>query len=61
MTGLATYIDSWIRAYVRREEGATMVEYALIVAVIALVAVVGASLLGIGIDQLFDNAEAELK
>jgi pilus assembly protein Flp/PilA len=59
MISLATYIARWTRT-IRRDEGATMVEYALIVAVIALVAVVGAGLLGIGIDQLFDDAEAQL-
>lgn len=60
MTTLTTYIASWMRTYVRRDEGATMVEYALIVAVIALVAVIGAGILGIGIDGLFKDAESQL-
>jgi pilus assembly protein Flp/PilA len=51
---------TWIQARLDNEDGATMVEYGIMVAVIALVAVVGASALGIGIDTLFGNAETEL-
>jgi Flp pilus assembly pilin Flp len=38
-----TKLASIARSFVREEEGATMVEYALVVALIALVAVVQAS------------------
>ncbi len=40
----------------RTERGASMVEYALLVGLIAVVAVVAVSLLGTGIQGLFSNA-----
>jgi pilus assembly protein Flp/PilA len=40
----------------RTERGASMVEYALLVGLIAVVAVVAVSLLGQGIQNLFSNA-----
>jgi len=43
------------RSFMSDEEGATMVEYALIVAVIALVALVGAKLLGNAVNNKFDG------
>jgi pilus assembly protein Flp/PilA len=43
-----------------REEGATMVEYGLLVALIAVIVAVGAGLLGGAIDQLFDDVTAQL-
>jgi pilus assembly protein Flp/PilA len=42
------------------EKGATMVEYGLMVALIAVIVAFGASALGIGIDQLFDDVNAQL-
>ncbi|RKO25626.1 Flp family type IVb pilin [Pseudarthrobacter phenanthrenivorans] len=42
------------------EKGATMVEYGLMVALIAVIVAVGAGVLGIGIDQLFDDVNAKL-
>lgn len=42
------------------EKGATMVEYGLMVALIAVIVAVGAAALGIGIDQLFDDVNATL-
>jgi pilus assembly protein Flp/PilA len=40
---------------IRDEEGATMVEYGLLVALIALVAIVGVTLLGTNLNQLFST------
>jgi len=40
---------------VRNEEGQGMVEYALIIGGIALIAMVGINLLGPGLDSLFDS------
>jgi pilus assembly protein Flp/PilA len=40
---------------IRDEEGATMVEYGLLVALIALVAIVGVTLLGSSLNGLFTN------
>jgi pilus assembly protein Flp/PilA len=42
-------------AMIRDEEGATMVEYGLLVALIALVAIVGVTLLGTNLNSLFNN------
>lgn len=42
------------------DEGATMVEYALIVVAIALVVLAGAYLLGTGISNLFTDIVAKL-
>ncbi len=44
----------------RNEDGASAVEYGLLVALIAMIVAVGAELLGQGIDQLFDDVTAEL-
>lgn len=44
----------------RSDEGATAVEYGLLVTVIALVMVAGAILLGNALDVLFTNAAAAL-
>jgi pilus assembly protein Flp/PilA len=43
-------------AMIRDEEGATMVEYGLLVALIALVAVVGVTLLGTNLNLNFNSA-----
>ena len=42
-----------IRSLIRDEEGATMVEYGLLVALIAMVAFAGVSALGINISTLY--------
>jgi pilus assembly protein Flp/PilA len=51
-----TKLASIARSFVRDEEGATMVEYALLVAVIAIVVVVGAKALGGSASTKFQNA-----
>jgi pilus assembly protein Flp/PilA len=43
-----------------REEGASMVEYGLLVALIALVAIAGVILLGNALDTLFSSTAGEL-
>jgi pilus assembly protein Flp/PilA len=43
-------------ARARNERGASMVEYALLVGLIAVVAVIAVSALGLGIQGLFNNA-----
>ena len=42
------------------QEGATMVEYGIMVAVIAIVVIVGATALGIAINALFADAATSL-
>ena len=46
----------WTRSW-DKEQGATMPEYALIVAFIALVALVGVTAVGIGLDMRYDQIE----
>jgi pilus assembly protein Flp/PilA len=47
-------------AMIRGEEGATMVEYGLLVALIALVAIAGVTLLGGNLNNLFSNVAASV-
>jgi len=44
-----------LKTMIRDEEGATMVEYGLLVALIALVAIVGVTLLGKNLSALFTS------
>lgn len=60
MTNLISVIQAWMTARENDDRGATMVEYGLLVALIAVVVAVGAALLGVGIDQLFDDVTAQL-
>ncbi len=46
---------STIRSFVRDEEGATMAEYALLVALIAVVVIVGAKALGNSVNTKLNN------
>jgi pilus assembly protein Flp/PilA len=55
-----TKLASIARSFVREEEGATMVEYALVVAVVALVAVVGFTALGTKVASTATTAEGKL-
>jgi pilus assembly protein Flp/PilA len=48
------------RRFVRDEDGATMIEYALIVAAVALVVVIGARTLGNSTSAKFDAAAGQL-
>jgi pilus assembly protein Flp/PilA len=49
-----------LKTMIRDEEGATMVEYGLLVALIALVAIVGVTLLGKNLTSLFNSAAASV-
>ena len=44
-----------VRQFAAREEGATMVEYGLMVALIAVVCIAGVTLLGTNIRDVFDQ------
>lgn len=44
---------SYLRARLVRDEGATMVEYALMVALIAVVAIVAVTALGVAVNDIF--------
>jgi pilus assembly protein Flp/PilA len=53
-------ITAFIADRLDREEGATMVEYGLLVALIAVVVAVAATVLGNGISGLFTNVNSSL-
>jgi Flp pilus assembly pilin Flp len=59
LTDLYGYVGV-LMARLRAEEGQTFVEYALLVVVIALVAVLGATLLGNSISSLFSSIAGHL-
>jgi pilus assembly protein Flp/PilA len=48
------------KSMIRDEEGATMVEYGLLVAFIALVAVVGVKTLGTSLNTMFGNVASSV-
>lgn len=45
----------WIMSSLRSDEGATMVEYGIMVSVIAMVVIVAATALGVEISDLFNR------
>lgn len=49
-----------IKRFFNEEDAPTMVEYGLLVALIAVVVAVGAGFLGTAIDTLFDNVVTSL-
>ena len=57
---MLSHVFTYLSAKLARDEGATMVEYGLMVALVALVVAVGAAALGVGIDLLFDDAAAQV-
>jgi pilus assembly protein Flp/PilA len=44
-----------LKSFIRDEEGATMVEYGLLVALIAMVALVGVTTLGTNLQSLYNT------
>lgn len=52
---MAQFVNS-VKRFVKEEDAPTMVEYGLLVALIALVVAIAAALLGSGISNLFSNA-----
>ena len=54
-----TYMGHWVRdvmyRFGRDDEGASLVEYAILVALIAIVAIAAVQSLGNGITQVFQN------
>ncbi len=51
---------SYLKKFVRREEGATMVEYGLMLALIAVVCIIAVTAVGDGASDMFDAIAAEL-
>jgi pilus assembly protein Flp/PilA len=57
---LTSVVARFYALLARREEGATLVEYALLIALIALACIVAIGLLGNGIGDAFNNIKAKL-
>jgi pilus assembly protein Flp/PilA len=57
MRKLLTHVRKFVTG---KEEGASMVEYGLLVALIALIVAVGAAALGTSLDTTFQNVVAKL-
>jgi len=55
LTMMRTYLRNFVGQFVRDEKGQGMVEYGLIIAVVALVAVVGLGLLGNHMSTFFQG------
>ncbi|MCP4437232.1 MAG: Flp family type IVb pilin [Actinomycetia bacterium] len=54
------FIKAWLEAQVRTERGASLVEYALLVALIAVACIAAMSFLKGGIETNFSSAGSEL-
>jgi pilus assembly protein Flp/PilA len=54
------YIRAWLTAQARTERGASLVEYALLVALIAVACITAMQFLKGGIDKNFNEAGSEL-
>lgn len=54
------YIRAWLTAQTRTERGASLVEYALLVALIAVACIAAMQFLKGGIDDKFSEAGSEL-
>ena len=51
---------TWINRFVRDEEGQDLVEYAMLLAFIALVAIIGVKALGTTVNTFFSNVATAL-
>ncbi len=56
MLKLIVVLQTQLAGLLNRDRGATAVEYGLLVALIALVIIVGVTLLGTNLNTLFNNA-----
>ena len=54
------YIATWLRARVQSERGASLVEYALLLALIAVVCIAAIFLIGREADKTFDSIGGSL-
>ncbi|MFM7509488.1 MAG: Flp family type IVb pilin [Actinomycetota bacterium] len=54
------FLKAWIASHSRTERGASLVEYALLVALIAVVCIAAVTVLGGRLDSQFDSVGASL-
>jgi pilus assembly protein Flp/PilA len=57
---MVSFAAAYLRGFVRKDEGQDLVEYALLVALIALGAVVAVTATGTSIQGVFDNISTAL-
>jgi len=57
---MLSYLITWMRANLRSEKGQDLAEYALLIALIALVAFAAVELLGGQINTIFTNIQTQL-
>lgn len=57
---LFAYLRMYLRAFVRNDEGQDLLEYALLVALIAIVAIAAVTTTGSNVDAIFDEIAAKL-
>jgi pilus assembly protein Flp/PilA len=58
---MLSYWTTWIRTHIASEKGQGMVEYGLIIALIAVVAAVTLSTLGTNIQTMFTNVADKIR
>ncbi|MCK4621464.1 MAG: Flp family type IVb pilin [Desulfuromonadales bacterium] len=51
----------WLKRFIQDEDGVTAIEYGLIAALIAVVIIAGATLVGDGLDATFKKVAGELE
>ena len=54
------FLAEWLKAHTKSERGAAMVEYALLLALIAVIAIGAITLLGQRVDGTFDSINSQL-
>ena len=54
------FLTTWLKAHTKSDRGAAMVEYALLVALIAIVAIAALQVLGGQVTSNFDNISSSL-
>ena len=54
------FLTTWLKAHTKSERGAAMVEYALLVALIAIVAIAALQVLGGTVSENFSRIDSEL-
>ncbi len=57
---MVQYLRTALRAFVTNERGATMVEYGIMVALIAVVAILAVGALGLEVFGAFDTAQQQV-
>ncbi len=60
MTTRFNFIKAWMQAHAKTERGASLVEYALLVALIAVVCIGAVSFLAGGVEKTFTSAGSSI-